>query len=205
MTFETAGRQQAPAALRASSEQANPSFEADIVILNSQEQEADHTGLVINDRWSPAYEIGGDLEKMFGNANRTAIYTLSGNTRLAYNALSYNDALVAIPVGFRAQANGEYTIQLRNTEDIEDVESIELKDLYNNQTTNLLYNDYTFYSDATQEDSRFVVYLVPKKNTTTDISTITNGNTENRKIIFNNHLYIIHNGNIYNGTGQMVK
>ena len=205
MTFETAGRQQAPAALRASSEQANPSFEADIVILNSQEQEADHTGLVINDRWSPAYEIGGDLEKMFGTANRTAIYTLSGNTRLAYNALSYNDALVAIPVGFRAQANGEYTIQLRNTEDIEDVESFELKDLYNNQTTNLLYNDYTFYSDATQEDSRFVVYLVPKKNTTTDISTITNGNTENRKIIFNNHLYIIHNGNIYNGTGQMVK
>lgn len=205
MTFTTDGRQQAPAALRASSEQANPSFEADIVILNNQEQVADHTGLVINDRWTPAYEIGGDLEKMFGTANRTAIYTLSGNTRLAYNALSYNDALVAIPVGFRAQANGEYTIQLRNTEDIEDVESIELKDLYNNQTTNLLYNDYTFYSDATQEDSRFVVYLVPKKNTTTDISTITNGNTENRKIIFNNHLYIIHNGNIYNGTGQMVK
>ena len=205
MTFTTDGRQQAPAALRASSEQANPSFEADIVILNNQEQVADHTGLVINDRWTPAYEIGGDLEKMFGTANRTAIYTLSGNTRLAYNALSYNDALVAIPVGFRAQANGEYTIQLRNTEDIEDVESIELKDLYNNQTTNLLYNGYTFYSDATQEDSRFVVYLVPKKNTTTDISTITNGNTENRKIIFNNHLYIIHNGNIYNGTGQMVK
>ena len=205
MTFTTDGRQQAPAALRASSEQTNPSFEADIVIFNNQEQVADHTGLVINDRWTPAYEIGGDLEKMFGTANRTAIYTLSGNTRLAYNALSYNDALVAIPVGFRAQANGEYTIQLRNTEDIEDVESIELKDLYNNQTTNLLYNDYTFYSDATQEDSRFVVYLVPKKNTTTDISTITNGNTENRKIIFNNHLYIIHNGNIYNGTGQMVK
>ena len=205
MTFTTDGRQQAPAALRASSEQANPSFEADIVILNSQEQEADHTGLVINDRWSPAYEIGGDLEKMFGNANRTAIYTLSGSTRLAYNALSYNDALVAIPIGFRAQADGEYTIQLSNTEDIVGVECIELKDLYNNQTTNLLYTDYTFYSDATQEDSRFVVYIVPQKNTPTDISTIINGNTENRKIIFNNHLYIIHNGNIYNGAGQMVK
>ncbi len=205
MTFTTDGRQQAPAALRASTEQANPSFEADIVILNNQEQVADHTGLVINDRWTPAYEIGGDLEKMFGNANKTAIYTLSGNTRLAYNALSYNDALVAIPIGFRAQADGEYTIQLRNTEDIVGVESIELKDLYNNQTTNLLYTDYTFYSDATQEDSRFVVYLVPQKNTPTDISTIINGNTENGKIIFNNHLYIIHNGNIYNGAGQMVK
>ena len=205
MTFTTAGRQQAPAALRASSEHANPSFEADIVILNSQEQEADHTGLVINDRWTPTYEIGGDLEKMFGTANRTAIYTLSGNTRLAYNALSYNDALVAIPVGFRAQEEGEYTIQLRNAEDIEDVECIELKDLYNNQTTNLLYTDYTFYTDATQEDSRFVVYIVPQKNTPTDISTITNGNTENGKIIFNNHLYIIHNGSVYNGNGQIVK
>ena len=205
MTFTTAGRQQAPAALRASSEHDNPSFNADIVILNSQEQEADHTGLVINDRWSPAYEIGGDLEKMFGNANRTAIYTLSGNTRLAYNALSYNDALVAIPVGFRAQADGEYTIQLSNTEDIVGVECIELKDLYNNQTTNLLYTDYTFYTDATQDDSRFVVYIVPQKNTPTDISTITNGNTENGKIIFNNHLYIIHNGNVYNGNGQIVK
>ena len=205
MTFTTSGRQPVPAALRASSEHANPSFNADIVILNSQEQEADHTGLVINDRWSPAYEIGGDLEKMFGNANRTAIYTLSGNTRLAYNALSYNDALVAIPVGFRAQADGEYTLQLRNAEDIVGVECIELKDLYNNQTTNLLYTDYTFYTDATQDDSRFVVYIIPQKNTPTDISTIINGNTENGKIIFNNHLYIIHNGNVYNGAGQIVK
>jgi hypothetical protein len=79
MNFTTEGRQHAPATIRANSANAKPSFDANIVILNENANEADHTGLVINDRYTTAYEIGGDLEKMFGSANRTALYTLSNN------------------------------------------------------------------------------------------------------------------------------
>jgi hypothetical protein len=204
MNFTTEGRQHAPATIRANSANAKPSFDANIVILNENANEADHTGLVINDRYTTAYEIGGDLEKMFGSANRTALYTLSNNIRLAYNALAWDDATQPIPLGYRAEQAGEYTIQLTNPNEIIDVESIVIKDNYNNVTTNLLISDYTFYTEQVQDDERFVIYIVPKQNTTTNLMDMVD-KTETKKVIFNNHLYIIHNGCIYDGVGKTIK
>ena len=204
MNFTTEGRQHAPATIRANSANAKQSFEANIVILNENANEADHTGLVINDRYTTAYEIGGDLEKMFGSANRTALYTLSNNIRLAYNALAWDDATQPIPLGYRAEKAGEYTIQLTNPNEIIDVESIVIKDNYNNVTTNLLISDYTFYTEQVQDDERFVIYIVPKQNTTTNLMNMVD-KTETKKVIFNNHLYIIHNGCIYDGVGKTIK
>ena len=206
MNFTTAGRQQAPAALRANAPAENPRIEANLAIL-SNEVEADHTGLIIDDRYTSNYEIGADLEKMFGSAYNTTIYTISQSTRLAYNALPHNIAQQSIPLGFRAAEEGEYTISLTNYEDIVGVESIILHDLYTGLKTNLLHLDYTFDSEATQDDNRFVVYIVARDNTTTDISTIVEDtlNKQNRKVLINNHLYIIHEGKMYNGVGQIVK
>ncbi|MBP3585949.1 MAG: InlB B-repeat-containing protein [Paludibacteraceae bacterium] len=204
MNFTTEGRQHAPATIRANSANAKPSFDANIVIINENANEADHTGLVINDRYSTAYEIGGDLEKMFGSANRTALYTLNNNIRLAYNALAMEDATQPIPLGYRAEKAGEYTIQLTNPNEIVGVESIVIKDNYNNVTTNLLISDYTFYTEQVQDDERFVIYIVPKQNTTTNLMDMVD-KTETKKVIFNNHLYIIHNGYIYDGVGKTIK
>jgi hypothetical protein len=202
MDFTTTGRQQAPAALRSNMD--NPRIETDIVISHNQ-QTADHTGLIIDDRYTTAYEIGADLEKMFGSAYNTTIYTLGNGVRLAYNALSHIEATIPIPLGFRAETDGEYTISLTNPEDILTVESIVLQDSYNNTTTNLLLNDYTFYTDRTQDDQRFVVYIVPHNNAPTDISTIIDNDTETRKVIHNHRLYIIHNGHVYDGVGQTIQ
>ena len=206
MNFTTAGRQQAPAALRASAAAANPHIEANLAIFRD-EKKADHTGLIIDDRYTSNYEIGADLEKMFGSAYNTTIYTISQSTRLAYNALPHNIAQQSIPLGFRAAEEGEYTISLTNYEDIVGVESIILHDLYTGLKTNLLHLDYTFDSEATQDDNRFVVYIVARDNTTTDISTIVEDtlDKQNRKVLINNHLYIIHEGKMYNGVGQIVK
>ncbi len=202
MNFTIEGRQQAPAALRSNMD--NPRIETDIVISHNQ-QTADHTGLIIDDRYTTAYEIGADLEKMFGSAYNTTIYTLGNDVRLAYNALSHIEATIPIPLGFRAETDGEYTISLTNPEDILTVESIVLQDSYNNTTTNLLLNDYTFYTDRTQDDQRFVVYIVPHNNAPTDISTIIDNDTETRKVIHNHRLYIIHNGHVYDGVGQTIQ
>jgi hypothetical protein len=206
MNFTTEGRQQAPAALRANAAAANPRIEANLAIIYG-EQKADHTGLIIDDRYTSDYEIGADLEKMFGSAYNTTIYTLSHSTRLAYNALPHQVAQMPIPLGFRAAEEGEYTISLTNYEEIVGAESIILHDLYTGLKTNLLHLDYTFDTEATQDNNRFVVYIVARDNTATDIST-TVGDTldkQNRKVLINNHLYIIHEGRMYNGAGQIVK
>ena len=64
MSFATVGRQQAPAHLAARA--AEQPIKMDVDITLSDDNHSDQTGLIICDRFSDAYEIGHDLEKMFG-------------------------------------------------------------------------------------------------------------------------------------------
>ena len=142
---------------------------------------------------------------MFGSAYTTALYTLSQEHRLAYNALSPQDALTPIPLGFRAAQEGEYTITLDNPNDLDNIESINLFDAHTNQTINLLHFDYTFTTTRTQDDARFTVNFVSRSNTATDVIDIPSPTTSTTKFIHNNQLYILKHGNIYNAQGQQIQ
>lgn len=202
LNFATTGRRQAPASLRSTT---NTTLQATLSITPQDDQTADHTTILINDTYTPAYEINADLEKMFGSAYTTALYTLSLEHRLAYNALSPQDALTPIPLGFRAAQEGEYTITLDNPNDLDDIESINLFDAHTNQTINLLHFDYTFTTTRTQDDARFTVNFVSRSNTATDVIDIPSPTTSTTKFIHNNQLYILKHGNIYNAQGQQIQ
>lgn len=202
LNFATTGRRQAPASLRSTP---NTTLQATLSITPQDDQTADHTTILINDTYTPAYEINADLEKMFGSAYTTALYTLSQEHRLAYNALSPQDALTPIPLGFRAAQEGEYTITLDNPNDLDNIESINLFDAHTNQTINLLHFDYTFTTTRTQDDARFTVNFVSRSNTATDVIDIPSPTTSTTKFIHNNQLYILKHGNIYNAQGQQIQ
>lgn len=202
LNFATTGRRQAPASLRSTT---NTTLQATLSLTPQDDQTADHTTILINDTYTPAYEINADLEKMFGSAYTTALYTLSQEHRLAYNALSPQDALTPIPLGFRAAQEGEYTITLDNPNDLDDIESINLFDAHTNQTINLLHFDYTFTTTRTQDDARFTVNFVSRSNTATNITDIPSPTTSTTKFIHNNQLYILKHGNIYNAQGQQIQ
>lgn len=202
LNFATTGRRQAPASLRSTP---NTTLQATLSITPQDDQTADHTTILINDTYTPAYEINADLEKMFGSAYTTALYTLSQEHRLAYNALAPQDALTPIPLGFRAAHEGEYTITLENLNDLDNIESINLFDAHTNQTINLLHFDYTFTTTRTQDDARFTVNFVSRSNTATDITDIPSPTTSTTKFIHNNQLYILKHGNIYNAQGQQIQ
>lgn len=202
LNFATTGRRQAPASLRSTTK---TTLQATLSLTPQDDQTADHTTILINDTYTPAYEINADLEKMFGSAYTTALYTLSQEHRLAYNALSPQDALTPIPLGFRAAQEGEYTITLDNPNDLDDIESINLFDAHTNQTINLLHFDYTFTTTRTQDDARFTVNFVSRSNTATDITDIPSPTTSTTKFIHNNQLYILKHGNIYNAQGQQIQ
>lgn len=202
LNFATTGRRQAPASLRSTT---NTTLQATLSLTPQDDQTADHTTILINDTYTPAYEINADLEKMFGSAYTTALYTLSQEHRLAYNALSPQDAITPIPLGFRAAQEGEYTITLDNPNDLDNIESINLFDAHTNQTINLLHFDYTFTTTRTQDDARFTVNFVSRSNTATDITDIPSPTTSTTKFIHNNQLYILKHGNIYNAQGQQIQ
>lgn len=202
LNFATTGRRQAPASLRSTT---NTTLQATLSLTPQDDQTADHTTILINDTYTPAYEINADLEKMFGSAYTTALYTLSQEHRLAYNALSPQDAITPIPLGFRAAQEGEYTITLDNPNDLDNIESVNLFDAHTNQTINLLHFDYTFTTTRTQDDARFTVNFVSRSNTATDITDIPSPTTSTTKFIHNNQLYILKHGNIYNAQGQQIQ
>ena len=180
-------------------------------IILSSETASDKTTILISDKYSAAeYEINADLEKMFGeNSYTLATYSLSNETRLAYNAMSRADAANVIPIGYRAPAEGEYTFAInpRYAEN-GDFERIDLIDYETGFVTNLLQSSYTFTSDRTQSDSRFALNVVPQKETPTDVEPVTGDGlpvTGARKVIIDNKLYIILNGKMYDAKGVMVK
>ena len=207
MNFTTAGRQQAPASIAARYAEERP-VKMDVDLILSDNHSSDQTGIIICDRYSDAYEIGRDLEKLFGSAYNLSVYTLmEDNTPLAFQALAIRSSMQVIPVGYRAPEQGEYTFRLNEaTSSIdllnEQYEQLVLVDYQTGELTNLLYTDYTFYSERTQSNSRFAIYAVPRQNAPTDLPNAIGSDEEVRKVIYNDHLYILRDGNVYNGMGQ---
>lgn len=207
MNFTTAGRQQAPASIAARNAEERP-VKMDVDLILSDNHSSDQTGIIISDRYSDAYEIGRDLEKLFGSAYNLSVYTLmEDNTPLAFQALAIRSSMQVIPVGYRAPEQGEYTFRLNEaTSSIdllnEQYEQLVLVDYQTGELTNLLYTDYTFYSERTQSNSRFAIYAVPRQNAPTDLPNAIGSDEEVRKVIYNDHLYILRDGNVYNGMGQ---
>lgn len=210
MTFETAGRQAAPASIAARNAEERP-VKMDVDITLSDNHSSDQTGIIISDRYSEAYEIGRDLEKLFGSAYNLSVYTLmADNTPLAFQALAIRSNMQVIPVGYRAPEQGEYTFRLNEaTSSIdllnEQYEQLVLVDYQTGELTNLLIADYTFYSERTQADNRFAIYAVPRQNAPTDLPNAIGQDKQAQKILHNGHLYILRDGNVYNGNGQIVK
>ena len=210
MTFDVAGRQAAPASIAARNAEERP-VKMDVDITLSDNHSSDQTGIIISDRYSDAYEIGRDLEKLFGSAYNLSVYTLmADNTPLAFQALAIRSSMQVIPVGYRAPEQGEYTFRLNEaTSSIdllnEQYEQLVLVDYQTGELTNLLIADYTFYSERTQADNRFAIYAVPRQNAPTDLPNAIGQDKQAQKILHNGHLYILRDGNVYNGNGQIVK
>lgn len=121
--------------------------------------DSDVTTIIVDEDKTSEYEIGSDLEKMIGYAQKPQFYSLQTNTRLAFNALSSSIASVAIPLGFFAPEADTYTISL-NTEDTQNIEGVYLTDKTTGAVTNLLFDDYKFSSARALNDNRFSVAIV---------------------------------------------
>lgn len=183
-----------------------PEVKTGIILSNGDK--SDQATLLISDKYSAdEYEINADLEKMFGNGYTLATYSLSRDTRLAYNAMSMSDAKKVIPIGFRAPEDGEYTFALNPRYANAAVERVDLIDYQTGEVTNLMMSDYTFTSVRTQDDERFALNVVPMANMPTEIeqSAISGQQSVARKIVIDDHVYIIRNGQMFDVTGKRVK
>ena len=198
LSFALASRQNSPARYL---EAQKREVEFEINLTNGSHE--DHTGLLIAEEYSPAYEINADLEKM---ENAMAVYTLTGGYKLAYNALSPDDASQPVPVGYVANVAGTYTFDLDETSDVSEVEHIWLTDYELSRVVDLIDDVYEFTTSNGRNESRFAlsVELKDEQQTPTGILDAEANDGRALKFIWQDKMYILRNGVIYDATGKQV-
>lgn len=203
LSFALASRQNSPARYL---EAQKREVEFEINLANGSHE--DHTGLLIAEQYSPAYEINADLEKMIGSMS---VYTIYGGYNLAYNALSPDDAKQFIPIGYVAPSAGEYTFSLDDNSDVNEIDHIYLTDYQESVTVDLMEQDYIFMTTSGKNESRFAINATLKEetDTPTDIDIINGGGDLHadapQKFIYHDKMYILRNGVLYDATGKKVK
>lgn len=127
------------------------------ILLRAENGQTDHIGLLMDEEYSSLFEINADLEKMRSAQAPLEVYTIANSgMELVYNAFNPAET-TSIPVGYRTGA-GTYTFSLDDRFATTD-EQILLYDNFTGITTNLLLSDYTFDTDAVEDETRFVLLI----------------------------------------------
>lgn len=182
----------------------NEPEEIELGILMSNGQATDNCGLLIGDDFSEGYEMMSDLGKELGQA--MAIYTITEDYKLAFNAMNEDYAKGYIPVGYLAPKAGEYTISVDN--DRYDIApSVEHIYLLENgaPVADLKSVDYDFETTAGTNDDRFALNIVFNHNIGTDLSGADSMDEMPVKIVHNDKMYILMRGKVYSTTGKFIK
>ena len=209
INFAATGRmQKAPIMLSAKTTR-----EAFVQLEMMADGEKDQTGMFIGEHYSDDIDFD-DYEKMFGSStDNTKLWLMHEGKRMAFEAMSESSAAAYTPLGYRAPKKGTYYMDVNlEVSDLTDVEAIYLSDnLSEVSDYNLLEGAYEFESDATTyNDNRFVVRVVLRNEapgTATDIENIIGIHSDSEspyKFIYQNRMYIMRNGIIYDTTGQQV-
>ena len=204
LSFALASRLNAP--MRHLQQQENAPREVEVELLLSNDAQSDNTGLLISEEFTPAYEINADLEKMTGTMS---VYTIYNGYQLAYNALSPLNAMEEIPLGYVVPATGEYTFNLDERGDLDDIEHIYLLDHDSSITTDLMEDIYTFTATEKKNDHRFAISVILKaeeeEETPTHLETLEWESDHPYKFIYQDKMYILRNGVIYDAMGKQVQ
>ena len=209
INFATGNRvKKAPAAMLADEPR-----EAFVQLEITIDDAVDQTGIFISDKYSDAIDFD-DYEKMFGSStDNTKLWLMHEGKRMAFEAMTESTAAAYTALGYRAPKKGTYYMDVNlEVSDLTDVEAIYLSDnLSEVSDYDLLEGAYEFESDATTyNDNRFVVRVVLRNEapgTATDIENIIGIHSDSEspcKFIYQNRMYIMRNGIIYDATGQQV-
>lgn len=176
------------------------------ITLTARDGDSDHMGVLVTEEATTDYNVGLDLTKMYGSSQKTLCYTLIGANKLAYNALP-QVAASNIPVGYKTSLAGEYTFALKENSR-EGFLHVWLTDTEENTTVDLLEETYVFTTEATTNNTRFLLSCVTDAPTiATDVETVATQSwlaTEGHVI----HVFgVAENAlvSVYDATGRLVE
>lgn len=150
--------------------------------------------------FSEAFENGWDGRKMYGENYAPQLFAITPDGAMAVNCVPTYEGVL---IGFRAGTDElAYTFSFEYDDD---AEPLYLYDLYADTYTRVLNgNTYLFVANDYDTHARFsLTRRLPGVATgTEDVSQPTSGV---RKVLFNDHIYILRDGRLYDVTGKTVK
>lgn len=153
-------------------------YQSDILVemTLSQGSLCDNAGVWVGDRYTAGYEIGRDLDKMYAAADKPQLYTLSGSGKMAYNAVSDQQAQ-HLPIGMYVPAAGDYTLSLNPyLSRTADAEAVYL--LYDGSiAANLLTSDYRFTAAGKGNVEGYMLDIRRARSVTTGTESAEDGTT----------------------------
>lgn len=203
VNFATAGRQlSAPARMLAN----NLPEDMEIVLTATGNGQTDEALLHINDELmlSNELEFPDEMTKQM-NAGKLNFYTLANATGMYANGLSYADAQEWVPAGMVVPADGIYSFSA------EDVNSMYIKNvLLLDKTSGFEYDLMNMSPEleltAGTSEERFAVKIVLREQSEvpTGIDGVETDSDGAQKFIWNDKVFILHHGVIYDSTGKRV-
>ena len=183
------------------------------IVLEKDEQNADQMDFLLNNTYGPAFDRNADFTKMMNNTNFN-LYGVHLDDCLSFVAIDQYTAKDPVAIGYQVPTAGEYMLRMS---DKPYVMADRIKALYVTDhemkpevTTDILKEPYRFtVGKAETNHTRFTISIELKPNTgdgvTTGWENVDVGKDQPIKFIYQDKLYILRNGVIYDATGKFVQ
>ncbi len=149
--------------------------------------------------FSEAFENGWDGHKLFGESVAPQLFALSPDGDLAINCIP---TFEGVQMGFKAgEQDNSYTFTFEYSDE---AQPLYLLDINTNTYTQITSDtSYSFTTTDTNVHNRFVLtYNAPSAPTALET---TSAVTTGKKVMYDNHLFILHNGRIFSAQGAMIQ
>lgn len=206
LTFATANRASLMPALFAKTEQ---SVDIETGIVMSDESKHDEVNFWIKDGKTAEYEYNADYPKTPNNSHFN-IYGVHSHGDLSWIAISPEIAEGSMAIGYQVPTAGEYTLSTSETYVSDKIEHLYVTDhaMSPEVTVDLQEAPYAFtVLQAETNNERFTVSIKLKDEspgTTTDINQVDLQSEQPLKFIWQDKMYILRGGVIYDATGKRV-
>ena len=200
--------------LQASAYQDAEHIESDVelaMVLEQNEKASDQMDFLINNIYSEWFDYDADFTKMM-NATNLNLYGVNADN-LSFVAVDNNTAQSSIPIGYQVPDAGEYTLHISDKPYLmwDKIDALYVTDHEMNPiiTTDIMQKPYVFHVEkAESNNTRFTVSIVRKIEQDDEIPTQVETHDVKRehpcKFIYQNKIYILRNGVVYDLMGKQI-
>lgn len=151
------------------------------------------------------YESGYDVMKQSLEGGKALLYSELPCGKLAFAAVPDSLAETRIPLTVYAAAEGEYIFSMIENDYLGRLQYVLLHDTQTGLVTDLLLSDFAANLTQGTNAGRFYlqcVFAAEAPEVSTGVNHIKSENEQAQKIIYNNKVYIIYRGRVYDMTGR---